>query len=1241
MSHKYLYIMFSSKYYEKSYKRIIHQAGARYQAETNIELPIIEHFDFFTRSPNFYIKIRTIYGNLKRKLDYFKVIKSIPFEKYGNFIFQKKILLKRLRKIFHYNLEKIKWNMISVHIRFIKADLNQYEKIIYDSKKEEGDKKVKEDINNVLRNIREIQSQLQKIFNISEGVNGKLTNNNFLLISGDAGNGKTHLLVDIYKKRVNQDDKKLTIFAFGEQFINTDDVWKQLFKSLKLNYSSPNKFLFDFSNYAYKTKTNGLIIIDALNESISNYWKHHLPDLLRDIEKYPNLSLVISIRNGYQKGIFSEEIKNKFLEIEHHGYPIDSLWEVSEKYFEHYNIKYQDFPLFTPEFQNPLFLYLFCVANRNSRLNKEIRKPIGNWLKSLFETYVIEQGYEKVLKKLNPNEKERYNGRHSVLWDDIVKKGIAPWMVKNNKKYIPESKLTKIVGQYLPKYDSNEVIKLLENGNILNSFKFSTEKEFTFPFDKFSNHIIVRTLLTSIDSSDKSIDFEEGNVLYKYISNHKYDSGILEALCIQVPDFFKKELFELMPSIKDEHHFLEAFRNSLIWRNPNNIKNVDAIIKKNLENKNTFFIDSILNLAHIKDHPLNINLLDFILIKQNMSERDSWWSIYLQENFYGEDDIINRLISWAQNKHSNNTPETIALSSLTLAWFLSSSNRYIRDKSTKGLIQLLKNNLDILKDLLIHFKDVDDDYILERLYCVAYGCCLLNQSDKNNLKELANQTYEFFFKDNKPCPHILIRDYARGVIEVALNNDVELDINENNIMPPYESDLPSKFPSNENILKYQFDYNLNESGKYRYSQNVIINSMQPEHTTLKGNMYGDFGRYTFQSALSNWDIAKENISMQDLSNWAIEIIMSDLNYDVELFGEFDRGLNRPHYNRYESNIERIGKKYQWIAFYRVVSLISDNCDFKPHFSEGEKYLGAWNPHFRDIDPTLLITPIKNQNNPEFQTLNKELNRYNIMESDFEKWIKNSEDIPDIFKLLTFKDDSKKDWCNLDGSYSWDEETLPEEDKYSVPKRSMRIRFSSYLVDKTNSRQLYSTISNRTFWGNWMPEGISSYEYFLGEYPNYLAYKDTIKNYNNWTDECSYGEDKLPVKILPICLNYSPSNLNDCAINNSVSIRIPNEVIIKENSLLHNYTGQYFKKEKLFCFENSIFETGFPNGLIVNKDELIKYLKEKKYSLFWKIYVEKIMIGGHGKEIKYKPKEMSIIIELTEDAKITVISTHEN
>ena len=47
------------------------------------------------------------------------------------------------------------------------------------------------------------------------------------------------------------------------------------------------------------------------------------------------------------------------------------------------------------------------------------------------------------------------------------------------------------------------------------------------------------------------------------------------------------------------------------------------------------------------------------------------------------------------------------------------------------------------------------------------------------------------FESGKPLPHILMRDYARGVIEVALHRGARLDIDIAKVRPPYRSDWPS------------------------------------------------------------------------------------------------------------------------------------------------------------------------------------------------------------------------------------------------------------------------------------------------------------------------------------------------------------------------------------------------------------------------------------------------------------------
>ena len=51
----------------------------------------------------------------------------------------------------------------------------------------------------------------------------------------------------------------------------------------------------------------------------------------------------------------------------------------------------------------------------------------------------------------------------------------------------------------------------------------------------------------------------------------------------------------------------------------------------------------------------------------------------------------------------------------------------------------------------------------------------------------------------------------------------------------------------------------------------------------------------------------------------------DLGWKQELFAEFDRQMGRG--DRYDHRIERIGKKYQWIAFHELLARLGDNFGF--------------------------------------------------------------------------------------------------------------------------------------------------------------------------------------------------------------------------------------------------------------------------------------------------------------------------
>src|SRR5690606_19320481 len=119
-------------------------------------------------------------------------------------------------------------------------------------------------------------------------------------------------------------------------------------------------------------------------------------------------------------------------------------------------------------------------------------------------------------------------------------------------------------------------------------------------------------------------------------------------------------------------------------------------------------------------------------------------------------------------------------------------------------------------------------YIKERLYAIAYGCAV-RETNLENLKQLSLFVYDNIFNKDEVYPHILLRDYARNIIEYTIYKGVELNIDVNKIRPPYKSSFPS-IPMDDDIKKYKYDYNSEGFKDYYWSQNHILSSMKVEYS---------------------------------------------------------------------------------------------------------------------------------------------------------------------------------------------------------------------------------------------------------------------------------------------------------------------------------------------------------------------------------------------------------------------------
>ncbi len=210
----------------------------------------------------------------------------------------------------------------------------------------------------------------------------------------------------------------------------------------------------------------------------------------------------------------------------------------------------------------------------------------------------------------------------------------------------------------------------------------------------------------------------------------------------------------------------------------------------------TIFWETILAVTGIPNHFFNAHFLHNHLIQFSLAERDANWTQFLKYK-YDDESSVKRLIDWALNEtdKSHISDESVLLSSITLSWFHTSTNRKLRDCSTKALICLLQDRLDVLIELLKMFKGVNDPYVYERLFAVCCLWCVLrtNQSQREKITELSEYIFKTIFSaPTGVIPHILLRDYARGAIEYAhfLGNELSFELSK--VRPPYQSNWPEE-----------------------------------------------------------------------------------------------------------------------------------------------------------------------------------------------------------------------------------------------------------------------------------------------------------------------------------------------------------------------------------------------------------------------------------------------------------------
>lgn len=119
----------------------------------------------------------------------------------------------------------------------------------------------------------------------------RLINDPILILEGDAGVGKSHLMADIVQRR--EKEGQYSLLFLGQKFINDEDPFIQMMKMLYFNGSS-EELLEMLEAKAETTGHRIIIFVDAINEGHGlTIWQNSIRSFVDKIRQHPWLGLVM------------------------------------------------------------------------------------------------------------------------------------------------------------------------------------------------------------------------------------------------------------------------------------------------------------------------------------------------------------------------------------------------------------------------------------------------------------------------------------------------------------------------------------------------------------------------------------------------------------------------------------------------------------------------------------------------------------------------------------------------------------------------------------------------------------------------------------------------------------------------------------------------------------------------------------------------------------------------------------
>lgn len=1147
----------------KKAKQIIDMVGPRYSENLNIKTDIYNDVLFILKKDSITEMLSEISNKLKECIK-----KLMEFDLYNKN--EKDLVLKENRNIISEIITQLESDIYVCDINSYKEEqlkkvadnLNKYElnlNSIFETEKNRFEKKYGEGKfenkawrgfraayncdfpTQYLDNLKDVIKIIQEIRDIFDIDLISKVSKKAVLISGKGGIGKTHLLCDIVNYYFQQNLPAILIL--GELF--KGDITADL---VIMNWYQRNiefeKFFELLNEIGEQNNVYIPVCIDAINEvQNEEYWNINIPLLLAKTERYNNIKIIFSCRSIYLKEYLEYDKINNLIHIEHNGFNQVETKALGN-FCEYYGVNINYETISVPEFMNPLFLKMLCEIAKE----KDDKMVTVDNIQDLMNDYFSMKN--RIISK-------KYNNYFSIR-DNIVPlvlEKITNYMAEKEQYSISWLDLRNCVFNSLSEFKVSEItsgfIKMLLSENLLKESD-NLDNNISFAYQKFYEYLY----------SKKYIDKNVEDIIND-VENNKITLGTLEMIQISYFRYNKKELLNSLNG-KIHRDAVEAFISGLYWRqqqdmNHNTIEIIETLATSSQEDDVRMVISGLISVSTKINCIINSYYIHKKLKYMNIIKRDCFLSYFLlkeYDNIKVISDMCERAISLKETIFSN---EKILLWKIILCWGTSSNDIKLRDKASKGLVNLFRLYPEDMLEIADMFFDIDDDYIQERIWQSIYSAIILLQEKKYAIPVMNYIKEKIIFSGNWP-QNVLIRDYLRNIFEYSQYKGWYEEEDIKYVRPPYKSvkhEIDKGF-----ILKYKDIY-----------KNLYWNCQN-----------SDFAIYTIPSSVKDYGITQKDVGLMIFE----DILRNGYNYTCMKYDKYIDN-NYGSLRSRDEQVERVGKKYQKIYLYREMGNIYDNYEYSPVFQniDFEIVPSEQGIFFRDIDLTIL------SENNKFLGTKLDYPFYRYAKWSDKKWFENN-DIEYYIPNIITTEFMGKEYYILQGYLSSKE---IEKEQF----REVWMQLRTYLYSKDKKNELLKWFKDKDFEGRWMPEGGSIYECCLGEYPwspsmvNYLGQDDQ--------DNEQYFIQNKPAPCYLITTINDYNTEKDSIFFKNERYMVPSKYLFEHMNLVWNGAFGYSVNGKTVIFN------GKNNTIFIDKEFLINFLNQNNLEIIWTILGEKQKITG--------------------------------